>query len=237
VQCWGYNFYGELGDGTMINRNRPAPVMGLSTVQQLAAGTNHNCARLANSEVHCWGRNTESQLGDGFRTNRSIPFPVQAATATPAMAVSQTGFTDVQCDTLRCWGRTMAGTVLGWGYIFPSRATVVAAFATVTQNTRAWAFGDTQDPECDLRTDMMTWCRGRNEFGQVGIGMASLVETTHRSISSAFSVLRMSRGYGAPCAVERTTGRVLCWGWTGDGGLLATGATGLTMRPFEVLMP
>ena len=236
VWCWGYNFYGELGDGTMINRATAAPVMGLSNAAQIESGANYTCARLMRGEVHCWGRNIEGQLGDGFRTNRSLPFPVQASTATATMLIAQTGFTDLRCDYYRCYGHATGGTMLGWGYTFPARAAAVPALATVTYNTRAFTSYAT-DSECEQRIDGNTYCRGRNEYGQVGVGRASFDEPTFQLISTRFSVIRIGRGYTAPCAVERTTGRVLCWGWTGNDALLATGATGISARPYEIYMP
>jgi hypothetical protein len=56
-------------------------------------------------------------------------------------------------------------------------------------------------------------------------------------LSSDWSMIRLGRGYGSPCAVERMRGRALCWGWTGFGNLAATGATGLSLRPYEIFMP
>jgi len=237
VWCWGYNFFGELGDGTMVNRPSAAAVMGLSGAAQLAAGSNYNCARLRNGQVHCWGRNLEYQLGDGFRTNRSLPFPVQASTATPSVPVTQGGFVDVQCDHHRCHGRLSDGTVLGWGWNYPARTSVRPELAGVTLNRRVIVFGEPIDTECEIRSEGMTFCRGRNEFGQVGVGRVSFTETTFAPLTPRFSTINLGRGYGSPCGVERTTGRVLCWGWTGYSALLATGASGLSERPYEIVMP
>jgi alpha-tubulin suppressor-like RCC1 family protein len=237
VQCWGYNFYGELGNATMINSSVPVPVMGISTATGIQMGANFACAQLASGQTHCWGRNIESQLGDGFRTNRSVPYPVQASTATASVPVAQTGFADVSCDYYRCYGHVAAGTALGWGWTFPNRATAQPAFNTVAYNTRVYVFGEPIDNECEVRSDSMTYCRGRNEFGQIGDGTVGFSAPAFVPISSQFSQIRLGRGYGTPCAVERGTGRVLCWGWTGNGALLAANVTGLTTRPSEVVTP
>jgi Cys-rich repeat protein len=237
VWCWGYNYFGELGNGTMVDRRTAAPVMQLAGAVQLAAGANYNCARLGNGQVHCWGRNLEGQLGDGFRTNRSVPFPVQASTATPSAPVAQTGFVDLQCDYYRCYGRLSNGSVLGWGWSYPARTSIRPELAGVSFNRRVVVFSEPIDTECEIRTDGITYCRGRNEFGQIGIGRASFTETAFTALTPRFSVIRLGRGYGTPCGVERTTGRVLCWGWAGFDALAATGASGLSTRPYEITMP
>lgn len=57
--CWGYNFYGQLGDGTQTNRLTPVDVSGLTSgVTQVSAGSNHTCAQLTDGGLKCWGYNT-----------------------------------------------------------------------------------------------------------------------------------------------------------------------------------
>ena len=42
--AWGYNRYGQLGDGSTIRRTEPVPVQGLTGVMSIAAGENHALA-------------------------------------------------------------------------------------------------------------------------------------------------------------------------------------------------
>jgi hypothetical protein len=67
VTCWGYNYYGQLGNATnnRTDTENPTPtvVAGLAGVTQLAAGDTHTCAVLADETVTCWGRNYFGQLG------------------------------------------------------------------------------------------------------------------------------------------------------------------------------
>jgi alpha-tubulin suppressor-like RCC1 family protein len=77
VKCWGYNNYGQLGDGTNTNRNNPVYVSGLTSgVSSIFAGGFHTCAVLINGQLKCWGGNSYRQLGDGTNTDRNYPVSV-----------------------------------------------------------------------------------------------------------------------------------------------------------------
>src|SRR5437763_1024729 len=51
VQCWGRNVYGQLGDGSTLNRSLPVAVNGLTGVVAIATGGAHSCALLVNGTV------------------------------------------------------------------------------------------------------------------------------------------------------------------------------------------
>ena len=79
VQCWGYNYDGELGNGTNTDSTVPVSVTGLAGATAIAAGYYHTCALLSGGTVKCWGRNVEGQLGDRTNTNADSNVPVGVA--------------------------------------------------------------------------------------------------------------------------------------------------------------
>ncbi len=61
----GYNYYGQLGDGTFSNRCEPTKVQGLTNVVAISAGEYHCLALKKDGTVWAWGHNLYGQLGDG----------------------------------------------------------------------------------------------------------------------------------------------------------------------------
>jgi alpha-tubulin suppressor-like RCC1 family protein len=63
VECWGDDFFGELGNGAISTTSNPNPtaISGLTGVTQLAGGTSQACA-LTGSGIKCWGTGA---VGDG----------------------------------------------------------------------------------------------------------------------------------------------------------------------------
>ncbi len=81
--AWGYNGYGELGNGSTTNSSTPVAVSLPSgtTVTAIAGGFYHSLALTSSGQVLAWGINNYGQLGNGTTTNSSTPAVVSALQA------------------------------------------------------------------------------------------------------------------------------------------------------------
>ena len=131
VDCWGYNFAGELGIGTSSGpvvcsggewcSPRAIAVAGLSGASSISAGGDHTCVIAAGGRISCWGYNSYGQLGDGqsggpqtcyWRLVRCAKTPVASGGPGRVVAVAAGG--DHTCALLAggrssCWGADWFG--------------------------------------------------------------------------------------------------------------------------------
>jgi len=78
VECWGANYYGQLGRNSRISNPDPQPVQTLSGAWQLAVGKYHACVLITatlpgTDDIQCWGFNKDGQLGNGTNENSLVP--------------------------------------------------------------------------------------------------------------------------------------------------------------------
>ena len=79
IYAWGFNNFGQLGNGTTSNDSIPTLVKlptGV-TATKIAAGTNFGLAVGSNDSLYVWGRNFNGQLGIGNTTDQHSPVTVK----------------------------------------------------------------------------------------------------------------------------------------------------------------
>ncbi len=102
LRAWGYNgasTYGPLGDGTIIQRDRPTAISLPASLIAVEAGYIGSIAVLSDGRVMAWGYNGSYAIGDGSSTSTTVPAPTSPAwlpqvavyAAGSSLAASETG--------------------------------------------------------------------------------------------------------------------------------------------------
>ena len=61
IWTWGFNYYGELGNGTTTGSSTPVEVTGLANVTAVAGGYYHSIALDSSGHIWAWGRDAEGE--------------------------------------------------------------------------------------------------------------------------------------------------------------------------------
>ena len=229
VRCWGYNSYGQLGNGSDDDSHRPVGVRNaagtgpLTGVAQITAAEDTTCALLLDGRVRCWGDNSANQFGDGDDDSSDLP----VATRNVADTGELTGVTQLEtgpeatCARLangqaRCWGDNYYGQV-GDGSTDPRDLPVVVRNASGNGplvNVRRISAGGTHT--CATITDGTARCWGDNGYGELGDGSED-----HRYLPGAVrnasdtgplrGIAYLDAGWDHSCA-RLVTGGARCWG-------------------------
>jgi alpha-tubulin suppressor-like RCC1 family protein len=207
LKCWGYNGWGQVGDGTSTNqRNEPVTVAGISGVLNVAIGSTHTCALLEDRSVKCWGYNNVGQLGDG--TNKTSVKPVSVKGLVKANGLF--GGDDYTCvndfDThLYCWGGNRFGQ-LGTG---DTENRLKPVMVTDLEDG-ASDVSINYSHSCVRSLHQHVYCWGDNRWGQLGdgttIGRLKPVRT-----KTVWDIAEVSVGAFSSCTLGNDF-KVHCWG-------------------------
>jgi len=106
VQCWGDDFFGELGDGNTVAQSAPIQVLGLTSgVEAVAVGTHHSCALLDGGGIECWGRGSYGEMGDGAAADvNANPVAVSGLSGATTLAAGDESTCALVGGRLFCWG-------------------------------------------------------------------------------------------------------------------------------------
>jgi len=107
VWAWGWNNFGQLGDGTTEDRLTPTRVIGLYNVVSISGGSHHSLAMKSDGTIWAWGDNRYGQLGDGtINANRLQPVQI------PGLS----DIAEISAGNFHSLALGLDGTAWAWGY-------------------------------------------------------------------------------------------------------------------------
>jgi alpha-tubulin suppressor-like RCC1 family protein len=209
AKCWGFDLYGQLGDGSNLIRRTPVSVSGLSSgVIAITASRAHSCALTIAGAVKCWGANGSGQLGDGTTFERHTPVAVQGLSS-GVVAISAGAYHTCALTIaggVKCWGGSNTGQ-LGDGSslqrLTPSDVSGLSR-GVVAISARSYH-------TCALTSAGAVKCWGSNFYGEIGDGTHDMRYTPVAVSGLASGVVAIAAGASHSCAVN-ASGVAKCWG-------------------------
>jgi len=233
AMCWGHNSFGQLGDGTTVNRTAPVVVAGLvSGVTILAMGGDHTCAVMVGGSVKCWGNNRFGQLGDGTDITRIAPVDVSGLAGGVIALVAGERHTCAVTVVggVKCWGDNTFGQ-LGNGFTTPqSVPTDVIGLESGVVALAAGGWHTCALMDADHGGGVKCW--GLNSSGQLGDGTDNQRNAPTDVNGLASGVTAVAAGFEHTCALT-AEGAVKCWG-ANNSGQLGDGTTTSRNTPVDV---
>ncbi len=216
VLCWGANYYGQLGDGSGVDRTVPVVTNYLSGYAvDVAAGQQHTCAVTKGGQVMCWGLNYYGQVGDGTQTDRRSPVGVQGLSTGYKQVAAGRQFSCALSTSgaVKCWGandRFQLGDGTTTPHLTPTSVSGLASGVT------AIAAGD--DHACALTTGGVVKCWGtifmfyRDTPSAPDYHVATWQSATPMTIPGLpVGITAIAAGGSNACGIT-SSGGLKCWG-------------------------
>ncbi|WP_068468395.1 PKD-like domain-containing protein [Candidatus Protochlamydia phocaeensis] len=238
VWAWGFNGYGELGNGTNTDSSLPVQVGGgvpLTNVVAIAAGREQSLALKSDGTVWAWGGNANGQLGNGTTTDSSVPVQVGGGTPLTNVSAIEAGGNfslALKADgTAWAWGDNTFGQ-LGNGTNINSSIPIQVGGGTPLTNVSAIEAGG--NFSLALKADGTAWAWGDNTFGQLGNGTnnPSNIPVQVGGVGPLTNIIALSGGSYHSLAL-REDGTVWAWGDNAD-GQLGNGTNAISYIPVQV---
>ena len=233
VKCWGYNAYGQVGDGGTTNQALAVDVQGhiSSAVAAIGTGASHTCVITTAGAPLCWGSAHFRQLGTGTSADA-----VFAATSVSVLL----GVTQIAGGSEHTCALTVGGAVLCWGDNITGQVgdgttvqrTTPAGVSGLGSGVASIATAHTGLHSCAVTTAGAAKCWGLNLYGQLGGWQQDAAERAVNVTGLASGVAAIAAGTSHTCSLS-TAGAVQCWG-RNDYGQLGDGTQTDHLTPAPV---
>jgi alpha-tubulin suppressor-like RCC1 family protein len=225
VLCWGYNGYGQLGDGTTTSHTAPVAAAGVTSAVEVAVGDYSTCALRSDGTVLCWGSNSNGQLGNNTLVSSSVPVAVPHLTQVTQVQAGGSDYCAVKQDhSVWCWGYSYFGQT--------GSLTNPQLVPTPVAGLEATEVALGLQTSCALSTDAgEVDCWGYGQQGQLGISPALFQQPVPQPVGLRDAVA-VAVGTSHVCAAK-SDGTVWCWG-DNSAGQLGDGTTAAHNVPAQV---
>ncbi|MFK7741793.1 MAG: PKD domain-containing protein [Planctomycetota bacterium] len=230
VWAWGRNEFGQLGDGTLIDRIVPIRVEGLPLPAiAIAAGDEHSLVLLQDNTIWGFGSTDSFRLrtiGNNIDA-QPVPIQVSASNAFAAEIAAGSGHGLLRDDqgAVLAWGANQSGQTSN---LQVNENTAVSGLPlAASQVTAAY------DVSYAVLTDNMLWAWGNGSFGQLGPS-ANGVQALARPVLTVANVTQVAAGLRHTLVLSGSTVQAFgdnAFSQLGDGSLSAqTGQPAIVPR-------
>ncbi|MCL2609750.1 MAG: hypothetical protein FWD94_07600, partial [Treponema sp.] len=169
--AWGYNLYGQLGNGASgsgANKNTPTAIAVGQRWVSVSAGGSHTMGIKTDGSLWAWGNNNYGQLGNGAHgagTIKNTPTAIAAGQRWVSVSAGGGHTMGIKPDgSLWAWGSNSTGqfgdgTTSGW------YEPVATAFGQTWTSVSAGSWHTV-----GIKPDGSLWAWGSNKQGQLGDG-------------------------------------------------------------------
>ncbi len=114
--CLGWNYWGQLGDGTVVDESSPVAVSDLAGgIVRMALGPYNTCAGKADGTLLCWGSNESEQLGTPVKINCHDNGLFAPCSTKPLAVAGIAGVVEVALGDGHACARSADGSLSCWG--------------------------------------------------------------------------------------------------------------------------